>query len=913
MSEGRPPRLAEAFLFICLPGGGYRESVLGDLEEGFHRRAARDSRRATRARWWYRWHAVRVGAGYAARRLLGRRRYRPVDARDVDARDVPVGDLGRTRTGEPRMLGMDGGRMGIRGVRTLPAEIATDVRFAVRWLRRAPGFLAIALLTLAMSIGANAAIFSVVDTVYLEPLPFEEPERLVRMGLAREDRPGTMSVHTAGDFQEWRERTTSFESMAAWGYRTATVEYGDVAERMTVAISVGSLFDVLGRSAEVGRTFSAGEEGPGAENLAVLSHAVWQQAFGGGDVVGSVVRVWGEPHEVIGVMPRDFAYPSGARLWVTAPFDAETLAARNDFFLRTVARLRPEAEVERVRDEVDVIGRDLQERLPETYGGIEIVVEPMGEWLRAGVGNVWWILMGGVTLILLIGCGNMANLLLSRGTDREGELAVRRAMGAGGGRLVRQALTESTLLALAGGALGVLVAPLLLDLLLAWMPGGVPRAESVDVDPGVLVFTLAVSVVSGLLFGALPAARARGAPIGSRLGWSRRTDRSSNGLIVAEVAMSVVLLTAAGLMARSFAALASEDPGIETEDLAVVPMEIPGDRAFEERRAVYREVEERLSALPGIRSVGFVSTMPVVDFTPGAWVNEPGVVHTGGDRPGAKYQVVSPGYFETVGIELQRGRRLTRRDGLDGTPSVLVSRAAADELFGDDDPVGKRFDLGLDGDIAPLATVVGVVGDVKLNGLEEPVVPAVYAVQELIPWWTGFHLMIRLEPGAAIPSAVREVLASVDPDIPWLGARRVEDVMGGALSRTRNTTFLFGLLGLVALAMAAVGVFGVLAYVVGRRTRDIGIRLAIGADPREVRMEVLRDGIRPVALGLLVGVVAVGFVGRSMESLVFGVQTFDPTTLLGVAALLGGVSLLAIYVPAWRASSVAPRTVLESE
>jgi putative ABC transport system permease protein len=510
--------LAEALLSLCLPGGGYRESVLGDLEEAYRGRVACASGRRGpgwwraewwSARWWYWKNALGVGAGYAVRRLLRHRRYRTFDQTTE-----------RTRTERTRMGGT---RMG--GVATMVGEVLTDVRFAIRWFRRAPGFLAIALVTLALSIGANAAIFSVVDAVYLEPLPFDDPGSLVRMGLAREDRPGTMSVHTAGDFREWRERTTVFESMAAWAYRTVTVEHGDVAERMTVAISVGSLFDVLGRSAAVGRTFSEAEEGPGAEHLAVLSHALWRQAFGGGDVIGSTIRIQGAPHEVIGVMPADFAYPSGARLWVTAPFDAETLSARNNFFLRTVARLRPGVGVEQARDEARIIGRDVQERLPETYGGIEIVVEPMNEWLQAGVGNLWWILMAGVTLVLLIGCGNLANLLLSRGTNRQGELAVRRALGARGGRLVRQALTESTLLALAGGALGVLLAHFFLDLLLAWMPGGVPRAESVNVDPGVLVFTLMVSVTSGLLFGALPAARARRVPIGARLGWGRRTHR----------------------------------------------------------------------------------------------------------------------------------------------------------------------------------------------------------------------------------------------------------------------------------------------------------------------------------------------------------------------------------------------------
>jgi putative ABC transport system permease protein len=537
----------------------------------------------------------------------------------------------------------------------------------------------------------------------------------------------------------------------------------------------------------------------------------------------------------------------------------------------------------------------------------------MGQWLRAGVGSLWWILMSGVVLVLLIGCANLANLLLSRGTNRRAEFAVRKALGAGEGRLVRQALTESVVLAVGGGALGILVGALLLDLLLAWMPGGVPRAESVGIDPGILVFTLGVSVAAGLLFGTLPALRARRDVIGPRLRRGGRTDRASRALVAAEVAMAVILLAAAGLMARSFLALKAENPGIATRDRLVFPVSLPDERPAEARQAFFRDLEARLETLPGVASAGVVSTLPVVDFTPGAWVNEPGATHEGSDRPGAKYQVVSPGYFETAGLELLRGRLLTRDDGVGGTPSVLVSQAAAEELFPGEDPIGKRFDLGLEGDIAPLSTVVGMVGDVKLNGLDEPAPGAVYAVQELIPWWRGYQVVLRLEPGAPAPAGVRDVVRGLDPDVPWLGVRRLDEVFVQALGGRRDTMLLFGLLGLVALVMAAVGVFGVLAYLVGRRTREIGIRIAIGADPGSVRAGVLRQGMVPVGGGILVGLVATAGLGRFLQSLVFGVEPLDAPTLLGVTVLLAGVAAAAIYVPALRASRVDPVRALEVE
>ncbi len=885
MRERRPPRVAEAILAACLPGGGYRESVLGDLEEGYRRRAAEAGGGRWRAAAWYWTNALRIGAGYAVRRLL-RRRYRPLERAPRPGATTRRIGLGQTRA---------------------------DVRFALRSYRRSPGFLTVALVTLALGIGANTTIFSVVRTVYFEPLPFHEPGRLVRIGLRGLDRPGTMSVHTAGDFREWRERTSSFEAMAAWGYRTVTVERGDAAERVTAVLSVGSLFDVLGRPATTGRAFSGAEEGPGGENLAVLSHAYWRRAFGSEDAVGSILRIDGTPHRVIGVMPAEFAYPRAADLWMTAPFDAETLSARNDYFLRTVARLGEGVSVERAREEMGGIAASTRERFPETYAGIGIAVEPMGEWLRAGTGSLWWILMAGVVLVLLIGCVNLANLLLSRGTNRRSEYAVRRALGAGEGRLVRQALTESLVLALGGGALGVLVGWLLLEALLRWMPGGVPRAASVGIDPGILAFTLGMSLLAGLLFGALPALKARRDAIGSRLRRRGGSERASPALIAAEIAMAVILLSAAGLTVRSFTALSSREPGIETRHLAAARISIPNDRPSGERHAFYRRLEGRLARLPGVRSVGLVSSLPVVDFTPGAWVNEPGVTHEGGDRPSAKYQVVSPGYFETAGVELLRGRLLTRDDGVEGSPSVLVSRAAARELFPGEDPVGKRFDLGLDANVAPLSTVVGVVDDVKLDGLDEMAPAAVYAVQELIPWWEGFQVMLRLEPGAPVPRGIREAIRGLDPSVPFLGVRRMDDLLAGSLSGRRNTMFLFGLLGLVALVLSAVGVFGVLAYLVGRRTREIGIRMAIGADPVSVRARVLRQGMIPVAIGLGTGLAATAALGRFLESLIFGVRPLDAPTLLGVTALLLAVAAVAIYLPARRASRVDPVRVLAAE
>jgi len=424
-------------------------------------------------------------------------------------------------------------------------EMMTDVRFALRSYARSPGMALVALLTLALSIGANAAVFSIVETVYFEPLPYEAPEELVRVGLARlEGEPG-ISVHTAGGFQEWRQRATGFESIAAWGYWTVPVDRGESAEQVTVATSLGSLFDVLDREPLLGRTFTAAEEGPGAENLAVLTHRLWRRWYGDTNPVGSTLLINGVTHDVIGVMPEDFTYPSAAELWITDPRDAETLSLRNNFFLRTVARLRDGTSLDRVRDEMEVIAADTRERFPESYDGIGIHVAPMQEWLRSGVGNLWWLLMAGVGLVLLIGCANLANLLLARATNRQAEFAVRRALGAGEGRLVRQTLTESIVLALIGGAFGVFVAWGLLEILLAWMPGGVPRAESVRLDPIALMFTGGISVLAGILFGMVPALDVRRQAIGRRLRRRATTGKTSRTLISVEMAMKCVTRWAA--------------------------------------------------------------------------------------------------------------------------------------------------------------------------------------------------------------------------------------------------------------------------------------------------------------------------------------------------------------------------------
>lgn len=880
MSGGRPPRLAERLLGLVLWRGRSRDTVLGDLHELFMERRLRSG--PFRARLWYWRSALAIAARSAVARAIG-----------VGSRSF----------------------RGVRSpVRATLGALCRDAGFALRSYRRAPGFLAVAILTLALGVGANTAVFTVIHGVFLRPLAFPSPDRLVRVGLADIDgslRPG---VHTAGSHTYWKERAHSFQALAAHAYRTVVARRGDVAESILTVPVVGPLFEVLGVEAAVGRTFGATDRAD--ERLAVLSHAYWRQAFGADrGVLGRALEIDGVPFTVVGVMPEGFAYPHpAARAWITANLDGSALRAHDDFYLRTVARLAEGRTLEQARAEMEDLAVDLRRMRPDVYGDLVVPVVPLRDMLVGDSGALWSGLMAGVGLVLLIGCLNLANMFLSRTARRQSEIAVRRALGASRGRLVRQLVTEGLLLGGLGGMAGLATGWAFLEGILAWMPGGVPRVEAVRIDGTVVAFALGVSLLTALAFSAVPAWRAGRSGLQARFRDSRGTWRVLDTLVALEVGLAVVLLAVGGLTVRSFLRLSAEDAGVHMEDRWVTRIKLPNGAPDAARFAFFRALEERLAGLPRVRAVGIASTFPVADFTPGAWINGPGVQRAGGERPGAKYQAVSPGYFDVLGIPLIRGRKLTRADGVEGTPSVVISRTAQRELFGGRDPIGRRFDMGLEGSAAPLSTVVGVVGDVRLAGLGQPAPAAVFGVQELMPWWPfGYEVFIHAEPGADLAGAVREAVRELDPRVPFLGLRDARAEMAGSLDGQRNVMWLFGLLALVALVMATVGVSGVLSVVVGQRTREIGIRIAVGADRRSVRALVLRKGMGPVVLGAGAGVGAALVLGRFLRSLLYGVAPGDPVTLASVAALLLGVAAVAVYLPARRASGLDPVRVLSAD
>lgn len=799
-------------------------------------------------------------------------------------------------------------------------DLIRDVRFAGRSFARTPGFLAVAVVTLALGVGANTAVFSVVNGMYLRPLPFRDPDRLVLVGESARDGSWRMGTETAGTWVDWRDGQQAFEDFAAYRYWTTTVEHRGVVRRILSVHSMGSIFDVLGARPLLGRTFTSEEEGPGAEGLVVLSYPFWQEEFGDEDPVGSTLVIGGVPHTVLGVMPPSFRFPTPAvDLWKTADLSSEQLRDRDDHFIYSLARLAPGRTLEEGRADLERVHAGIREAWPDKSTGTRPELVPLHEALVAGAGTLWGTLMGAVGLALLIACTNLANLLLSRAGAREGELAVRRALGASRARLTRQVLAESALLAALGGIAGLAVGRVLLGGILAWMPGGVPRVEAIGVDGTVTVFTLAVAGLAGLAAGLAPALQLTPTSVGERIRRNRRGGRRPGvrtGLVVAQIALAVVLLTASGLLVRGYAAVRGWDPGFQARERTAFYLEVQGDGHTDTaRHAFHRDLEDALLHLPGVRAVGVSSKLPLTGFTPGASVGEPGVpVRAGDGRPTVEYVVVSPGYRKAMGIPLERGRDLTRDDGREGTPSVLLSRAAAEAIVPGGDALGERLYLGPDGVVAPVSTVVGIVGDVRQDGMDRDPPALAYVPQESATWWRGFDLVVETEPGReALADDVRRVVGELNPDALVLRPRRLEDVVDRALADQRNVMLLFALLAAVALLMAVVGVFGVVSFLVERRRREIGIRIAVGASRREVLGLVLRENLSPIGLGAALGAAAGIGLSRFMEGLLAGVTPTDPVAVLSAPAVLVLVALMAVLVPARRAARLDPVRILSRE
>jgi putative ABC transport system permease protein len=803
-----------------------------------------------------------------------------------------------------------------------------DIRYAVRRLIKSPGFTLVAVLTLALGIGANSAIFSVVNGVLLKPLPYPESDRLVGVYHATGSGRAVMS---GPNFTDVMKNVKSLENVAAISTGRMVLTGQGEPVRLNVAEVSASFFNVLRTQPVLGRAFNADENTPGRTNIVVLSHGLWLQRFGGQvNIVGKMIQLDGAPREVVGVMPQGFSYPARREAYVPLEYDGNFVTLqRGAWYLDVVARLNPGISAEQARAEVEALGEVLRAQYADSNANIGLTTFPLHEDMVGEIRPAVLVLLGAVGFVLLIACANVANLLLARAAARGSEMAVRTALGAGRMRLVRQLLTESVILSFIGGALGLLLAMWGVEFLVALEPQGIPRLDAVRVDAVVMLFTLGVAVLTGLVFGMVPAFHATRAGLSSALkeggrggAAGRGSARARGALVVAEMALAVTLLAGAGLLLRSFVKLQAVDPGFHTQQALTFELSLPDVRyrADDARIAFFDELLPRLRALPGVRAAGAVMGLPltglefIISFEVAGRPPAPP-----SQRPSMQVRVATPDYFTAIGIPLQRGRLFTDDDRQGTTKVVLITEAAARTFFPNEDPIGKQITLGwgrrddAGQRLRAGGEVVGIVGDVKEAGLDEENPPQIYLAHRQWPVTSMSVLLNTTTPPASLTNAVRAQVHAIDPNLPLANVRTLDEIVARSISQPRFYMLLLAIFAGVALTLAAIGIFGVLSYAVAQRTREIGIRMALGAQARTVLGLVVRQAMVLVLIGVVVGTAAALLLSRTMDGMLFAVTPSDPLTFASVAGVLLGVALLASFVPARRATRVDPVVALRAD
>jgi putative ABC transport system permease protein len=800
-----------------------------------------------------------------------------------------------------------------------------DIRYGLRMLLKTPGFTIVAVLTLTLGIGANSAIFSVVNAVLLRPLPYDEGENLMLLSERSPQLEG-MSI-SYPNFLDWRQQQSSFEHLAVFRRQSYNLTGAGEPERLVAGQVSAAMFPALRVQAARGRTFTEEEDRPGGDLVTVLSHGLWQRLFGGNEnILGQTLNLNSKQYTVIGIMPPDFIFPSRVELWTPVGQEYSNPGWQhrgNHPGLYGIARLNPGVTLEQTRADMETITAGLEQQYPDTNTGGRATITPLHENVVRDIKPALLLLLGAVGLVLLIACVNVANLLLARAATRQKEIAIRTALGAGRARLVRQLLTESILLALVGGGLGLLIAKWGVALLVAINPNNIPRSREIGLDWNVLAFTLGISILTGVIFGLVPALHASKPDLNETLKEASRGSTAGprhvlrSTLVVAEVAMALMVLIMAGLVMRSFYELQQVDPGFKPESLLTFQVNLPTTKYPEEQQRVnfYTQVMERVSGLPGVQSVGAATGLPLGNngnqtsfAVEGQPEPEPG--HT----PLMEVVNVTPGYFQTMNIPLLRGRFFTEQDGKDAPPVIIIDQKFAEQHWPGEDALGKRVNFGGSGANNPKLTVVGIVGRVKMEGLNAES----NRVQGYRPYrqaaWAGMMVVARTatEP-ASLSAAAREQVLAVDPDQPIFNVRTMEQIWDDSVARERLNTFLLGIFAGVALILAAVGIYGVMAYSVTQRTHEIGIRMALGAKPRDVLRLVVGHGLTLTVIGVVVGLVAAFILTRVMAGLLFGITARDPMTFMVISLLLTGVAIAASFIPAMRAMKVDPMVALRYE
>jgi putative ABC transport system permease protein len=797
-----------------------------------------------------------------------------------------------------------------------------EIRYALRQLIKAPSFTAVAIITLALGIGACTAIFSVVNTVLLRPLDNPDPDRIVIIRETQLPQFPEFSV-SPPNFLDWEKQTKSYEHLAAYAGATLNMTGDGEPQRLTAIKATAHYFEVMGIKPILGRMLLPEEDAPGKNHVVVLSYGFWQRVFGGApDIVGRAIQLNGEPYNVVGIGPAGFSVSSKLDVWMPMAFKPDETAndARGGHYINVVGRLKPGVSVAQARAELTVIADQLARQYPDPQKGWGIFMMPLQDYLVRDVKPVLYTLLGAVGCVLLIACANLANLLLARATARHREISIRAALGAGRGRLIRQLLTESVVLALCGGAAGVLLARWGLDTLLALAPTSLPRITEIHLDSGVLFFSLALSVVTGLVFGIAPAWLAARTDMnealkqgsrGSTEGGARGRLRSA--LVVVEVTLALVLLGGAGLLARSFIQLAKVDPGFNPENATLMRLSVP-ERKYKEKEqqtAFANALLERVKNLPGVQAVGITHSMPLVgDYVLGFNIEGRPAVDPA-DLPNTNYYAITPDYFRAMGIRLVRGRVFTAQDDAKAPRVAIINETMARQFFPNEDPIGKRINITNGPDT--WREIVGIVGDIKQYGVDKATSAQSYEPFAQVPF-TSFNVVIRTKGSAAgLLGSLRPAVYAVDKDQPVGIIRPLEEIMADSIARQRFAMMLLTVFSGVALVIAAVGIYGVMAYNVVQRTGEFGIRMALGAQQRDVLRLVLTQGGKLIGLGLLIGLIATVAASRAMGSMLFNTSAYDPLTLATITVVLAAVALVACFFPANRATKVNPIEALRAE
>ena len=832
-------------------------------------------------------------------------------------------------------------------------SLIQDLRFGLRMLARNPMFTLIAVVTLALGIGANTAIFSVVDAVLLRPLPYPDANRLVFLWSTMNGQGVPQSGSALPDYLGWRDQNQVFEGLAGFYYGDFNLSADSAApERIQGAYITANFFQVLKLSPAQGRLFANDEEQFGKHRVVLLSHALWQRRFAGErDIVGRQIKLAGESYTVAGVMPRGLPFFDNlpeVELWTPIAFAPDdNMATRNNHFINLVGRLKPGVTREQAQADVSAIARRMEEQEPGNKG-LGALVVPMQEQITGDSRKALLVLLGAVAFVLLVACVNVANLLLARASAREKELAIRASLGASRARIVRQVIIECLPLGLIGGLLGALLAIWGIDLLSSLLPASLPRGNAITVNSRVLIFTFALALLTILIFGLLPALQAARGNVreslneGGRSGiGSRKQGRIRRVLVIAEVALALVLLVGSGLMVRSFIKLRQVDVGFTAHNVLTMRVPLPDakypipqnitDPREPAGLAFFDQLLTRVKALPGVQSATAATILPLgAGDGWGKFLSIEGRAAPASldQVPLVRFVLVSPDYFQTFGVSLRQGRAFTAQDKSNSPPVAIINERLARRFFPNEDPIGKTIWMGPPEHLlppeaqtpenrSPRRTIVGVVSDVKGGSLNQPTTAQVYAPLSQYRregWNNGLMLAVRTStPAETLTSAIRDQVRALDADQPITNVRTMDELLNRTLSDARFSLLLFGLFAGVALVLAAIGIYGVMATAVTQRTHEFGLRMALGAQTRDVLRLVIGQGMLLVVIGIGAGLLSAVALTRLMSTLLFGVSPTDPVTLALITVLLAVVALLACYLPARRATKVDPLVALRYE